>query len=56
MASKVAPAEIDVEVFAESEFVMASVPAVTLTLAKPTPPESVEVPALSLMRLPVPPI
>ena len=54
-ASRVAPAAMVVASATESALVTAKVPAVTLTLVKPTEPDRVEVPTLSFSRLPAPP-
>ena len=56
MAFKVAPVATVVETLADKALVTAKVPVVTLTLAKPAAPASVEVPALFLRRSPRPPI
>ena len=56
VASRAAPAATVVDTLADKALVMAKVPLVTLTLAKPAAPESVEVPPLFLRRSPKPPI
>ena len=56
VALSVAPAPTLVDTLADKALVTARVPVVTLTLAKPAAPDSVDVPALFLRRSPRPPI
>ena len=56
VASSVAPVAMTVRAEVESALVTAKVPLLTVTLLKPTTPESVEVPGESLRKSPAPPI
>ena len=56
VASRVAPAAMTVRAEVERALVTARVPLLTVTLLKPTTPESVEVPAESLRKSPAPPM